>query len=64
MKKEHQTADGWNPEHLPSQKGKSIIITGGTSGIGYESALALCRYGADVTIAARNAEKGKPSSGT
>ncbi|MBQ8962136.1 MAG: SDR family NAD(P)-dependent oxidoreductase [Ruminococcus sp.] len=58
MKKEQKTADGWNPEHLPSQKGKSIIITGGTSGIGYESALALCSCGADVTIAARNPEKG------
>ena len=52
------TADGWNPACLPLQKGKNIIITGGTSGIGYESALALSGCGANITIAARNSEKG------
>ena len=53
------TADGWNPACLPSQNGKNIIITGGTSGIGYEAVLALCGLGADVTIASRNPAKGK-----
>ncbi len=49
----------WNVDNLPSQKGKTVIVTGGTSGIGYETALALSKADADVVIASRNAEKGK-----
>ncbi len=39
--------------------GKRIIVTGATSGIGVETARALALAGADVTIAARDAAKGK-----
>lgn len=38
--------------------GKVCVITGGTAGIGYETALALAAKGATVIIAARNPEKG------
>jgi NAD(P)-dependent dehydrogenase (short-subunit alcohol dehydrogenase family) len=40
-----------------SLKGKTAIVTGGTSGIGLETALELARLGAKVTIVSRNAEK-------
>jgi NAD(P)-dependent dehydrogenase (short-subunit alcohol dehydrogenase family) len=40
-------------------RGKTVIITGGNSGIGLESAVALARSGADVMITARDPERGK-----
>src|SRR5262245_19245272 len=39
--------------------GKTVVITGGNSGIGLEAAVALATMGARVVITARNAEKGR-----
>jgi NAD(P)-dependent dehydrogenase (short-subunit alcohol dehydrogenase family) len=39
--------------------GKRAIVTGGSSGIGVETARALAAAGADVTLAVRNAEAGR-----
>jgi NAD(P)-dependent dehydrogenase (short-subunit alcohol dehydrogenase family) len=44
-------------ENVPSQKGRRILISGATSGIGFEAALVLTYLGAEVTIACRNKEK-------
>lgn len=49
----------WSANDIPSQQGRIVLITGGTSGMGYEDALALSRAGAEVIIAARNAERGQ-----
>ncbi|OUM73478.1 short-chain dehydrogenase [Pseudomonas caspiana] len=49
----------WTAADIPSQRGRIILITGGTSGMGYEDALALSRAGAQVIIAARNPERGE-----
>ena len=38
--------------------GRAVIVTGGASGIGVETARALAEAGADVTLAVRNAEAG------
>lgn len=48
----------WNANQLPSQAGKTIIVTGATSGIGYEAALALAKAEATVVLASRNEAKG------
>lgn len=48
---------GWSAKDLPDLSGKRFVITGGTSGIGKETARELARAGADVTITARNLEK-------
>ncbi len=47
----------WTAADIPSQDGRTIVVTGATSGLGLESALALARAGGRVLMAARNAEK-------
>lgn len=42
---------------LPSQKGRTALVTGANNGIGYETTLALARYGFKVVMACRNREK-------
>jgi NAD(P)-dependent dehydrogenase (short-subunit alcohol dehydrogenase family) len=47
----------WTIANIPDQTGKLAIVTGSTSGTGYETALVLAQKGAEVVIAARNARK-------
>lgn len=49
----------WTAENIPSQKGKVVIVTGSSSGIGYEAARVLANKGAKVILAIRNMEKGE-----
>src|SRR5690242_6300965 len=48
----------WSPSDMPDLTGKTAVVTGANSGIGYYTALELARHGADVVVAARNTEKG------
>ncbi|MFZ0742850.1 MAG: SDR family oxidoreductase [Terracidiphilus sp.] len=43
--------NSWTESDIPSQAGKLAVVTGATSGIGFETALALARAGADVIVA-------------
>ena len=47
----------WISTNLESQKGKTIIITGANSGIGFYTALGLAKLGANVIVAGRNKER-------
>jgi len=49
----------WTTENIPDQSGKSVIITGANSGIGYEATRALVSKGATVIMACRSLEKGE-----
>jgi NAD(P)-dependent dehydrogenase (short-subunit alcohol dehydrogenase family) len=51
----------WSLADMPSQKGRIFLVTGGTSGMGYEDAKALAAAGARVVIAARNPQRGQES---
>jgi NAD(P)-dependent dehydrogenase (short-subunit alcohol dehydrogenase family) len=48
----------WNIGRIPPQNGRLAIVTGATSGIGAETALALAGAGASVILASRNAARG------
>lgn len=50
--------DNWTTKNIPELKGKVIIVTGGNSGLGYESVKAFADKGAEVVLASRNLEKG------
>jgi NAD(P)-dependent dehydrogenase (short-subunit alcohol dehydrogenase family) len=49
----------WTAENIPSQKGKIAIVTGSSSGIGFEASRVLANKGAEVIIAVRNKAKGE-----
>jgi NAD(P)-dependent dehydrogenase (short-subunit alcohol dehydrogenase family) len=44
---------------VPDMKGRTVVVTGGNSGIGFETASALASMGARVLVTARNADKGR-----
>lgn len=47
----------WTLSDMPSQRGKTAIVTGANSGLGLETALALAGAGATVIMACRNPTK-------
>ncbi len=49
---------GWTVSDLPSLSGRTAVVTG-PGGLGYETALALARAGADVVLAGRSPAKGE-----
>src|SRR6267378_7701045 len=48
----------WNAENISDQIGTVVVVTGSSSGIGYETARVLANKNAEVIIAVRNLEKG------
>jgi len=48
----------WTVADLEPQVGKTFLVTGGNSGVGYECALHLARRGASVVIGCRSAARG------
>jgi len=49
----------WSRDQMPDLKGKVIVVTGGNSGLGYESVKAFAEKGATVILASRTLEKGE-----
>ncbi|HET9142505.1 oxidoreductase [Actinophytocola sp.] len=48
----------WTADDIPSQIGRTIVVTGANSGIGFETARALAAHGAQVVMAVRDEGKG------
>jgi NAD(P)-dependent dehydrogenase (short-subunit alcohol dehydrogenase family) len=52
----------WTTANIPDQTGRTAVITGANTGLGYETAAALAAKGAQVVLAVRNLEKGKDAA--
>jgi NAD(P)-dependent dehydrogenase (short-subunit alcohol dehydrogenase family) len=50
---------GFNYKDIPDLTGKTFIVTGANSGLGFGAALELAKHGADVIIAVRSVKKGE-----
>ena len=48
----------WTTDDIPYLAGRTAVVTGANSGLGFESALALARAGAQVVMACRDQAKG------
>src|SRR5882757_2604681 len=44
---------------IPSQRGRTAVVTGATGGLGYETALALAKAGSEVILTGRDDQKGR-----
>ncbi|MDP4117315.1 MAG: SDR family NAD(P)-dependent oxidoreductase [Bacteroidota bacterium] len=53
-----QIKQKWDSGNIPGQKGKVVIVTGSSSGLGFQDANVLAGKNASVIIAVRNLEKG------
>ncbi|MBN1465423.1 SDR family NAD(P)-dependent oxidoreductase [candidate division KSB1 bacterium] len=49
----------WSSSDIPNQSGRLAVVTGGNSGIGYETALALAAKNATVILACRDEKRGE-----
>src|SRR3954452_8654432 len=52
----------WTTADTPDQTGRTAVITGANTGLGYQTAAALAAKGAHVVLAVRDLEKGKAAA--
>jgi len=52
----------WDSSNISDQKGRVVIVTGSSSGIGFEAARVLAEKNAKVIVAVRNLEKGNTAA--
>jgi NAD(P)-dependent dehydrogenase (short-subunit alcohol dehydrogenase family) len=52
----------WTTNDIPDQTGRTAVITGANTGLGYETAAALAAKGARVVLAVRNTDKGQAAA--
>ncbi len=51
------TDSPWTADDIPDQSGRTAVITGANTGLGFEAARILAHHGAAVVLACRNPEK-------
>jgi NAD(P)-dependent dehydrogenase (short-subunit alcohol dehydrogenase family) len=52
----------WTENDVPDQSGRTAVVTGANTGLGFETAKVLAARGATVVIAVRNVEKGNAAA--
>jgi NAD(P)-dependent dehydrogenase (short-subunit alcohol dehydrogenase family) len=50
---------GWTAAAMPPQAGKTVLVTGANSGVGFQAARELARHGARVLLGVRDVAKGE-----
>ena len=50
---------GWTADEMPRLDGKTVVVTGANSGLGYEGTRAFAEKGATVIMACRNIDRGE-----
>src|SRR5919204_1458644 len=48
----------WSAENMPGQTGRTFVVTGANSGLGYVTTRELARHGAHVIMAVRDESRG------
>jgi NAD(P)-dependent dehydrogenase (short-subunit alcohol dehydrogenase family) len=56
------TTSKWTPKDLPSQAGRTVVVTGANSGIGLAAGRELGRAGARVVLAVRDEGRGRDAA--
>ncbi|MCX7522948.1 SDR family NAD(P)-dependent oxidoreductase [Microbacterium sp. STN6] len=51
------TAPHWDPNRLPDQSGRTVVVTGANAGLGFFTSAQLAAAGAHVVLACRNARR-------
>ena len=59
-----EVVERWMPASLPGMSGRTVVVTGASSGIGLVTARTLARAGARVVLAVRDMGKGKRAAAT
>jgi NAD(P)-dependent dehydrogenase (short-subunit alcohol dehydrogenase family) len=54
--------DRWTEADVPTQRGRTAVITGGNTGLGFETARALAWCGARVVLACRDLDRAKDAA--
>ena len=53
------SSEKWTISQIPNLEGKTIIVTGGNSGLGYQEVKEFSKKGAEVIMACRSVKKGE-----
>jgi protochlorophyllide reductase len=53
---------GWSERDMPSQEGRTVLITGSNAGLGLATAKAFAKKGARILMACRNASKAEAAA--